>query len=473
MMENGIKHLSKQLLKYFSKEEIEKIARKVGFVQRESKLKAWQFLYLCAFSQLDVSKDTLITMSANLSSKTKTTVSSQAIDQRLNDKGIEFLKEIFTRLLSSVTLTNSNIPTIWDSHFNRIRIVDSTAFQVPEIYKSIYPGSGGSSQPSGLKIQLEYELKSGNFMHIDVGPGSGNDNTFGSKIKDTFKAGDLSLRDLGYFNFKDFEDMENKKSFYVSRLKPNIAVYVKNENVEYLKNGQPRKSTIYKRLILKDAANGMQKGETKEISDAFVGRIEKRKVRLVIYKLTKNQFKERKEKVFKNAKKKGIKKSDNTIDLMGITMYITNIPKDILLTEQIHDIYSLRWQVELIFKIWKSIFHIASVKPVKIERFKCQLYGKLILLVLSSIVMFKMRSELLKKKKFETSEIKTAEIVNEYVEEIYFSFITPSNNLKVLIRIYNCICKSGRKSHRKDKKTFFDILGVSYNHQETRCETAA
>lgn len=252
-------------------------------MQREGKLKSWQFLYLCAFSQLDVSKDTLVTMSANLSSKTKATVSSQAIDQRLNDKAIEFLKEIFTRLLSSVTLTNSNIPTIWDLHFNRIRIVDSTAFQVPEIYKSVYSGSGGSSQPSGLKIQLEYELKSGNFIHIDVGPGSGNDNTFGSKIKDTFKAGDLSLRDLGYFNFKDFEDMENKKSFYVSRLKANIAVYVKNENVEYLKNGQPRKSTIYKRVFLKDVANQMQEGEIKEIPDVFVGRTEKRKVRLVIY----------------------------------------------------------------------------------------------------------------------------------------------------------------------------------------------
>jgi hypothetical protein len=166
-MGNGIKQLSKQLLKYFSKEEIEKIARKVGFVQREGKLKAWQFLYLCAFSQLDVSKDTLVTMSANLSSKIKTTVSIQAIDQRLNDKAIEFLKEIFTRLLNSVTLTNSTIPTIWDAHFNRIRIVDSTAFQVPEIYKSVSPCSGGNSQPSGLKIQLEYELKSGNFMHIE------------------------------------------------------------------------------------------------------------------------------------------------------------------------------------------------------------------------------------------------------------------------------------------------------------------
>lgn len=390
---------------------------------------------------MDVSKDTLVTMSANLSSKTKTTVSSQALDQRLNEKAVKFLKEIFTRLLNSVPFTNSNIPTIWDEHFNRIRIVDSTAFQVPEIYKSVYPGSGGSSQPSGIKIQLEYELKSGNFMHIDVGPGSGNDNTFGSKIKDTFKAGDLSLRDLGYFNFKDFEDMENKKSFYVSRLKPNIAVYVKNENVEYLKNGQPRKSSVYKRLFLKDVASKMQEGQIKEIPDAFVGRTEKRKVRLIIYKLTKSQFKERKEKVFRNAKKKGIKKSATTIDLMGITIYMTNISNDILTTKQIHDIYSLRWQIELIFKIWKSIFHISSVKPVKIERFKCQLYGKLILLVLSSIVMFKMRSELLKKKKFETSEIKTAQIVHEYVQELYFSFMTPSSNFKVLTRIYNCICK--------------------------------
>ncbi len=86
--------------------------------------------------------------------------------------------------------------------------------------------------------------------------------------------------------------------------------------------------------------------------------------------------------------------------------------------------------------------------------------------------MFKMRSELLKKK-FETSEIKTAEIVHEYVQELYFRFMTPSNNLKVLTRIYNCIYKNGWKSHCKDKKTFFDILRVSYNHQERGCNSAA
>ncbi len=65
---NNMKQMAKELLKIISKEEIEKIAREVGFVKREGKIKAWQFLYLCAFSQLDISKDTLVKMSANLSS---------------------------------------------------------------------------------------------------------------------------------------------------------------------------------------------------------------------------------------------------------------------------------------------------------------------------------------------------------------------------------------------------------------------
>ncbi|GCD13229.1 hypothetical protein Ctaglu_48520 [Clostridium tagluense] len=47
---------------------------------------------------------------------------------------------------------NTRIPSMWDKYFKRIRILDSTAFQVLESYKNIYPGSGGSSQSSGVKI---------------------------------------------------------------------------------------------------------------------------------------------------------------------------------------------------------------------------------------------------------------------------------------------------------------------------------
>jgi len=76
-------------------------------------------------------------------------------------------------------------------------------------------------------------------MNVAVGAGSGSDNTFGSKIRDIIKAGDLILRDLGYFNFEDFLDVEKREAFYISRLKPNIAVCMASNEIEYYKNATP------------------------------------------------------------------------------------------------------------------------------------------------------------------------------------------------------------------------------------------
>ena len=49
------------------------------------------------------------------------------------------------------------------NRFTRIRILDSTAFQLPAQYASSYKGVGGGGSEAGVKIQLEYELISENF----------------------------------------------------------------------------------------------------------------------------------------------------------------------------------------------------------------------------------------------------------------------------------------------------------------------
>ncbi|WP_432406387.1 transposase [Wukongibacter sp. M2B1] len=160
--------------------------------------------------------------------------------------------------------------------------------------------------------------------------------------------------------------------------------------------------------------------------------------------------------------------------LLGITIYITNTNSSVITNDQIYEIYSLRWQIEIIFKIWKSIFTISNVKPVKIERFKCQLYGKLILLILSSVIMFRIRNELLHREQLEASEIKSSEIIKQYIKRIYLGLLnTPSKVYKVLVEIYLCIKRNGRKSHRKGQKTFFDILVVSHHYQEKACKFVA
>jgi hypothetical protein len=469
-----IKLFADELIICFSKNEIEEIARSTGFVKRKGKIDAWEFVCLCCFMDVEVANHTLVALCTKLSVKIDVVISNQALDQRLNERCVEFLKKIFEKLLRQTITNTTRMPSRWDEYFKRIRILDSTAFQVPKDYIKTYPGSGGCSQPSGVKIQLEYELKSGNFMNVEVGAGSGNDNTFGSKIKDSIEAGDLILRDLGYFSFEDFWDIEKREAFYISRLKPNIAVYIESNEIEYYKNGTPKKASLFTRISISDIMKQMNDGERYEIKDVYVGKEKKLKTRLVLYKLTKEQLIKRAEKCEKNAKKKGIEKSDNTIELLGISIYITNIEEVVLSAEEVHEFYSLRWQVEILFKTWKSISNLHVVKPVKIERFQCQLYGKLILLLLSSTVTFKMRNLVLENKNLEASEMKISEIVHEYIDRLYFELIEfPGETANTLKLVFENVVRNGLKSHRKDKKTVFDILGVCYKRASARSKLAA
>ncbi|TPH16206.1 transposase, partial [Brevibacillus laterosporus] len=72
---------------------------------------------------------------------------------------------------------------------------------------------------AGVKIQLEYDLLSGQFLHVEAGPGKQNDRTYGSICLETVQKNDLCIRDLGYFDLQDFEHMDMRGAYYISRLK--------------------------------------------------------------------------------------------------------------------------------------------------------------------------------------------------------------------------------------------------------------
>ncbi|PGK42286.1 IS4 family transposase, partial [Bacillus thuringiensis] len=100
---------------------------------------------------------------------------------------------------------------------------------------------------------------------------------------------------------------------------------------------------------------------------------------------------------------------------------------------------------------------------IKPERLECHLYGQLIAILLCSSIMFQMRQLLLMKKKRELSEYKAIYMIKDY----FLLFQTIQKNTqelsKVLLRLFNLLQQNGRKSHRYEKKTVFDILGVVYN----------
>jgi hypothetical protein len=109
--------------------------------------------------------------------------------------------------------------------------------------------------------------------------------------------------------------------------------------------------------------------------------------------------------------KKKIMNSYSTQKFIGISAYITNVEDTVIKAEEIHSFYMLRWQVELMFKSRKSIFKIQENKTVKIERFHCSLYGTLIRIVLSNMLLYDAKQRLYESEEKIISEYKTFKII--------------------------------------------------------------
>ncbi|MDG0949878.1 hypothetical protein [Bacillus paranthracis] len=61
-------------------------------------------------------------------------------------------------------------------------------------------------------IQLEYDLLSEQFLHVEVGPGKQNDVDYGKEVQHTVDLQDLCIRNLDCFSLIDLDAIQKKES---------------------------------------------------------------------------------------------------------------------------------------------------------------------------------------------------------------------------------------------------------------------
>ncbi|WP_252198944.1 transposase [Bacillus mycoides] len=159
--------------------------------------------------------------------------------------------------------------------------MDSTSFQLPSSYFEIYKGFGGGGSEAGVKIQLEYELFSGEFLGITADYATSNDAKYGLERTKTLQAGDLVLRDLGYHHIGDLERISLHEAYYISRIRWNTQVYQKGEDGKWIL------------LHIKALTKNLQEGETLELPEVYIGLKYKHRTRLILYRLKKNEWDKR------------------------------------------------------------------------------------------------------------------------------------------------------------------------------------
>ncbi len=93
-------------------------------------------------------------------------------------------------------------------------------------------------------------------------------------------------------------------------------------------------------------------------------------------------------KLNRTAKKQGRQLTAESKARAQLTLFITSAPDDVICIETAWKVYTLRWQIELTFKVWKSIWKIDQVKKVKRERLECYIWAKLFIIVISWHVLW-------------------------------------------------------------------------------------
>ncbi|MEB4815449.1 IS4 family transposase [Bacillus thuringiensis] len=456
---------AEELYRYMSLATLNQLAIKAGGMKRKRKCHGHHFLSLCVWLNQQIPTTSLTQLCSQLETSTGILLSPEGLNRRFNSDSVTFFRTVFTTLLQAKIGGVSKISHSLSSYFERILVLDSTTFQVPDRFATTYPGAGGCSHTAGVKIQLEYNLLSGKFSDVEIEPRKRSNQAYSATRTGMAQKNELYIRDLGYFPLVDLDQMDQRGTYYISRLKLNTNVYVKNPSPEYFKNGSLKKQSEYIQIDVQQILKQLQPGETFELKHAYIGDKQQLFARVIFNRLTDKQLQKQRARIAEKEKSKNRTYLEKSKIIARLNVYVTNIPWEWVPMEQVHELYTLRWQIEIVFKTWKSLFKIDHYRNVKQERLECQLYGKLIAIFLCSSTMFKMRQLLLQKKKKELSEYKAIGMIQDHLSLLYQAIQRNTHEItKVLIRLFHLLQKNGRKSHRYEKKTVFDIMGVVYEY---------
>ena len=163
MMNLGISddlHLfSQELERHLSPLALTQLAKEAGFVTRTSKYRAQDLVALCVWVSQRIANTSLNQLCITLEATTGILMSPEGLIQRFNSAAVRFLQQIVSLLLQQTRFSSGTIPSEYSGYFSRIRILDSTTFQLPDSFATSYQGTGGCSHTAGVKNYLLYFLQ--------------------------------------------------------------------------------------------------------------------------------------------------------------------------------------------------------------------------------------------------------------------------------------------------------------------------
>ena len=360
-----------QLIGRFFTEDIEALARESGVVQRRSRLDGSTLLQVLVFGFLKHPQLTLKQL-AQLCYARGVELTAQGLHSRINAYSVTFLRAMFERGFR-VFRSALPLPLPLLQRFTQINIVDSSVVALPEGLQAEYRGCGGSGPKASLKLQLVFDFLRGNVEQLVVQAGRAVDQVYRDYLA-VVTPRSLTLADLGYFCLEAFAAIAARGGYFLTRYSYPTAVFTPpGESLALLPMLAHTPATTLTMPILLGAETQLPSRLIALRVPQEVGDVRRRKLL---------------DKV-RRGKRKSY--SHDYLAFQDWSVWITNVPADLLSAEQARCLYRVRWQIELLFKLWKSSGGLCNPRCVRRDRVLTELYAKMLGLLLCHFLVAPLR----------------------------------------------------------------------------------
>jgi hypothetical protein len=350
-------------------------AKECGVIKRQRKFSGASLCQTLVFGYLGTPTASLSKLSQAATVCT-VQVSRQGMDQRLSDEAGERLAVWLQGLVEHavqaiITAHPATIPVL--TRFAGVYVEDSSQVQFPDALREQWSGCGGTEGTSGAAVKLSVRLNLGTseLQGPVLAAGRLHDRVLAT-AHPPLPAESLYLVDLGYFSLKRFGELAAARVFYLSRLLAGTKI-VDADGKAW------------------DAVTFLEAQGTHTVDVAVrVGQRAQLSCRMLAIRVPEAVAAERRRKMRAAAQREGRTPSKTTLALAAWTVMITNVPPDHLTLAEALVLLRARWQIELLWKCWKSGGGLAISRSAKPEHILCEFYAKLLAMIVQQWVLLVM-----------------------------------------------------------------------------------
>jgi hypothetical protein len=339
-------------------ETADHLARQLGVVRRRRVFTGGSLVRTLVLGWLQRPKASIDQL-AEMAARCGAVVTPQALRQRFTAALNRLLEALIEHAVGQVVVAPQRAGTLL-SRFTAVYLQDSTVISLPKEHRSLWPGCGGNASAAALKVQVRWDLTRGGLDGLILEPGRRPDQRT-ALPPEALPAGSIGIADLGYFEVATLAGLAARQVFFLSRIQQGTAVF----------DAQGQRLDLWRWL---ESVRG------RTVFERAIGLGTRHRLggRLVAFRCPPHVVRKRIARLEREATRKGRVVSPEQRRACRWTVLVTNASAEQLSCQEAYDLYRVRWQIELLFKLWKQGNRLSRPGGSDPERILAEIYAKLL-----------------------------------------------------------------------------------------------